>query len=220
MFKLQQLEYHDVMGIGPPPGFGIDGSDPPISSAPVIVARQGLKKTVGQFLPAGGTRKTRVERFLRKNKLYQSDLEKVYDWKTEMVYDQFYRRKDPIKQLSPGVTDGISVSLRIGLSEEHANEIASSMGIAGKNVFAGISLQTSNKSTIKLSVSSEKETTHTVTATNPLSDKYRRIAVWHLVDRLVIVPVPDINWASRIVLWETELILSDETVQTSIDVDI
>jgi hypothetical protein len=39
------------MDVGPPPEFGEDGSPPPITAAPVEIARWDLNKSVSQFLP-------------------------------------------------------------------------------------------------------------------------------------------------------------------------
>jgi hypothetical protein len=69
------------------------------------------------------------------------------------------------------------------MSAEHASEIAGSLGVEG---LAGLSAKLSSKVTAKISLSSERTVSKTITLANTSSDKYRRYAIWHVVHTVVV----------------------------------
>jgi len=88
----------------------------------------------------------------------QLDWEEVGGWRLHTVYTQYWRREDPTTQLPPGGSTEITVSLRVGLSEEHVREVATSLGISNKGgSHLGVSGQLSERSAMKVALSTEKE---------------------------------------------------------------
>jgi hypothetical protein len=73
------------------------------------------------------------------------------------------------------------------MSTERANEIAASLGVKG---LSGLSATLSSKATTKLSLSSEKTISKTVTLTNTSRDKYHRYAIWHIVHTMLLYAPP------------------------------
>ncbi len=142
----------------------------------------------------------------------------VSQWQVYAVHEHFWRREDPVTQLPPGGSSEITMSLRIGVSEECATEVARSLGMTGTAPYVSISAQLSNKGSTKIIISREKEVTRKITLTNPREDTYRRLAIWHVVNRLSIVAKPDLTSDQRIICQETEFILSDAANVTFMDV--
>jgi len=112
----------------------------------------------------------------------------IADWPVRAVHECFWRRDDPTIQLSPGATREITVSLRVGVSEECAREIAWSLGIPSVGVhILGLSAKLSQKSRTNITLTSETERIVKQSHSNPSNTLYRRIAVWHVVHRLSII---------------------------------
>lgn len=160
-----------------------------------------------------------AKRWLEEKDVRNADWNDVKGWQLYAIYDRFWQRNDPVTQLPPGGSDEVKVSLRIGISKEHADEVARSLGITGGAAHhLGISAQLSEKSTTRVALSLEREESHNVTLTNPLNETYRRLAIWHVVHRLTIAASPTPSFHKRIVIQETEFVLSDVTNVTSVDV--
>ena len=167
---------------------------------------------------ATGRAEQAVETLLQNNNASHLDWREVRYWLTQAVYECFWRREDPVTQLPPGSSSELTLSLKVGISEEHVNEIVNSLGISGENALSGISFQASDKTTVKLAISHEKQIVRKQTLTNSSNDKYRRLAIWYLVHRIAIIPTPSVALNQRIVLEEVEFILSDAPVITYKDV--
>jgi len=163
--------------------------------------------------------KSAILTFLKRKSAKDVDWRKANDWQLHAVYEYFWRREDPVTQLPPGGSVTAAVSLRVGVSKEQANEIATSLGIASASSNLGsISAQLSNKWTTKVSLSRQEEASHTVTLANPSNDAYRRLAIWHIVHRLSIVAAPTLALDPKVICQETEFVLSDATNITYVDV--
>lgn len=215
-----------IVDIGPAPEFR-DGLDPAETSAPVEITRWKLGKRVGQVFKndkvlapkfgAGDYRPdmgVRIAMILTGHRHYLE----VYHLPLWAMYESFWRREDPITQLAPGTSDEHTVTLRMGISKEHAREVARSLGVTGKGRLSGLSAQLSDKTSTKVTLSQEKEEAHKVILTNPFNDRYYRIAIWHVAYKLSIAAVRE-EFDGRIVgvnpLQTTEFALSDATVLTS-----
>lgn len=158
--------------------------------------------------------------FLRELDNSHLTLHDVTGWQTHALHDQFWQREDPVTQLSPGSTSEITMSLRTGISQERATELARSLGVKGTMPYVGISAALSDKASSKIVVSQEREVIRKITLTNPRDHTYRRLAIWHVVHRISIVavhPRPPSN--EKITCEENEFILSDATNVTFMDVD-
>jgi hypothetical protein len=147
------------VNLGPPPEFGVDGSPPPFVSQYAIIADWNIHP----FVPG----------------LTLTDFEVPHHAR----YLQRWQRQDPTIQLPPGVSEATTVSLKIGMSTERADEIAGSFGVNGLH---GLSATLSSKVTTKLSLSSERTVSKTVTLTNTSSDNYRRYAIWYMVHTILL----------------------------------
>jgi hypothetical protein len=146
--------------------------------------------------------------------------EKVGGWKLHAVYTHSWQREDPTTQLPPGGTTEITLSLRVGLSQEHLHEVATSLGVSGQGGNPlGLSSQLSEKSSMKIALSTEKQVTRKVILTNPSNDMYRLFALWHVVHRLLLIATPrsESDPEKELVCQVTEFIPSDVTNVTSVD---
>jgi hypothetical protein len=164
-------------------------------------------------------RKT-IKRLLQARGASHLDWEKVGNWKLHTVYTHFWQREDPTTQLPPGGTTEITLSLRVGLSQEHVHEVATSLGVSGKGGNPlGLSGQLSEKSAMKIALSTEKQVTRKVILTNPSNDMYRLFALWHVVHRLLLIATPrsESDPEKELVCQVTEFIPSDVTNATSVD---
>jgi len=206
-----------------------DKHDPSLRLFP-IVATALFFGTLGRFGPFGrrGTKRSRedvaaretremyIRRLIESSHLTWREVEK---WQMYALHDHFWQREDPVTQLPPGSTSEITMSLRIGISEEHATELARSLGVKGAVPHAGISAALSDKASSKIAVSQESEAIRKITLTNPRDRTYRRLAIWHVVHRVSIVAMPQLTSNQKIACEENEFILSDATNVTFMDVD-
>jgi hypothetical protein len=130
-----------------------------------------------------------IKRMMTDNQIGLSSRE-VMKWSMYARYDRFWQREDPVTQLPPGGSSEVTVLLRIGMSEEHASELARSLGVTGAVPHVGISAQLSSKSSTKVTISQAEETSHKITLTNSLDGAYRRFAIWHVVHMISMAAAP------------------------------
>ena len=164
--------------------------------------------------------KKAIKRLLQARGASHLNWEQVGGWRLQTVYTHFWQREDPTTQLPPGGTAEITLSLRVGLSQEHVHEVATSLGVSGKGSNPlGLSGQLSEKSTMKIALSTEKQVTRKVILTNPSNDMYRLFALWHVVHRLLLIATPrsESDPEKELVCQVTEFIPSDVTNATSVD---
>jgi hypothetical protein len=245
--------YHRAMtsatpsALGLPPEFGRDGSPPPPDSNFVVIADWKINendlwdddlKITTTDLPGGGSI-TKVERLPDNRWVNRWVNRRRYDpdvWQERPTaqkraqYLQRWQRQDPPKQLPPGGSDAVTVSLKVGISRERANQVAGSLGVKYHALGAELSAQTTNK----LTLSEEREVAHTVSLSNTTSDKYRRFAIWHIVNTIAIYKLridfgPQPLFAKPVlgselldnvrVIQKIEFISSDATNVSFIDVD-
>lgn len=186
---------------------------------PAIGAIFGSLRHDAVETPRAEAQEITIKRLLKERNARALDWSDVKTWPVYAIYDHFWQRKDPVTQLPPGGSDTVTISLRVGISREHADEIARSLGITGGDShLLGISTQLSKKSATKVALSLEREASHSVTLTNPEKETYRRLAIWHVVHRLSIMASSISASDKEIVIQETEFILSDATNVTSVDV--
>ena len=162
--------------------------------------------------------KKAIKRLLQARGASHLKWEEVGGWKLHTVYTHYWQREDPTTQLPPGTTTEITLSLRVGLSQEHVHEVATSLGVSGKGSNPlGLSGQLSEKSTMKIALSTEKQVTRKVILTNPSNDMYRLFALWHVVHRLLLIATPESEPEKALVCQVTEFIPSDVTNATFVD---
>jgi hypothetical protein len=70
-----------------------------------------------------------ITRWLDERNAYNLSWKVVQNWQMYCVFDQFWRRNDLVTQLAPGTSDKVGVSLKVGISNEQANEISRSLNI-------------------------------------------------------------------------------------------
>ena len=129
-----------------------------------------------------------IRRLLREQNQPMAYTGAIADWPVRAVHEYFWCREDPTIQLSPGATREITVSFRVGVSEECAREIAWSLGIPSVGVhLLWLSAKLSQKSRTNLTLTSDTERIVKQSHSNPSNTLYRRIAVWHVVHRLSII---------------------------------
>lgn len=132
---------------------------------------------------------------------------------------QCWRREDPTTQLPPGVTAEVTGTRRVGLSQEHTREVATSLGLTTKvGSPAAPSGQLSTKTATKVALSEQQETTRKVVLSSPSPHMYRRIALWHIVHRLSVIASPKSDPETELVCQVTEFVTSDVTNATSVDI--
>jgi hypothetical protein len=168
--------------------------------------------------PSHFQEKKAIKRLLQARGASHLNWEEVGGWKLHALYTHFWQREDPTTQLPPGTSTEITLSLRVGLSQEHVHEVATSLGVSGKGSNPlGLSGQLSEKSAVKISLSTEKQVTRKVILTNPSHDMYRLFALWHVVHRLLLIARPRSEPEKQLVCQVTEFIPSDVTNATSVD---
>ena len=181
----------------------------------------GLTRTVLALIPAiaadSHVRRV-IEAVLRARGATHLTWKDVGPWRLHSVYTQYWRREDPTTQLPPGGSTEITVSIRVGLSQEHLREVATSLGVSGRGADPlGLSTQFSEKTATKVAISVENQVTRKVVLTNPSSELYRRIALWHLIHRLSLIASPAADSETELVWQVTEFVASDVTNATAID---
>ena len=170
-------------------------------------------------LPGTSQQRQVIERLLGATGASHLSWEKVGPWWLHTIYTQFWRREDPTTQLPPGGTAEIAVTRRIGLSQEHTREVATSLGLTTKvESPAALSGQLSTKAATKVALSEQQEITRKVVLSNPSPNMYRRIALWHIVHRLSLIASPKSDPETELVCQVTEFVTSDVTNATSVDI--
>jgi hypothetical protein len=101
-----------------------------------------------------------------------------------------WRRKDSVTQLPPGATYEMTHSVTTGLSVEHSQTLADSLGLSlGGNLLgiqATLSRQLQQEFGLKLDITSQEERSTTLTLTNPSDTLYRVFALWHVDQRISV----------------------------------
>lgn len=101
-----------------------------------------------------------------------------------------WRRKDPVTQLPPGVTHEMTHSVTTGLSVEHSQKLADSLGLSlGGNLLgiqATLSGQLQQEFGLKLDITSQEQHSTTLTLTNPSDTLCRVFALWHVDQRISV----------------------------------
>jgi hypothetical protein len=144
-------------------------------------------------------------------------------WTTTAIYSQLWERDDPVTQLPPGASTEVSVALKLGLTEERAQEVTESLGLRvglGKSALTSLSRDLSEKSNYKVSLTAEKQVTKRQTLTSAKDGYYRRVAIWYVVNGLAVMAIPPVGkeeWPP-FALEFTEFTVSDSLMQTEVDV--
>jgi hypothetical protein len=239
-----------TMDIGSPPEFGEDGSYPPIKSDTIFIGQRDLDMSMSEWwsrvhpISFGSTRvrdmantltivgpiftlanyvrkkNLAIENMLQRSGVSNCTPLEVYDWSVHALYHCFWQREDPVTQLPPGSSSEVSLSLRVGVSEERAREIGMSLGRKGDPARAAIEFQVSGKRTARLSLAAEKGVLRKHHLSNTATNKYRRLAIWHLIQQITVIAAPNSDHNPKIVCQETEFIMSDATNVTFIDVAV
>lgn len=101
-----------------------------------------------------------------------------------------WRREDPVTQLPPGLTTEITHSVTTGLSVEHSQSLASSLGLSIETPATGVQAKLSHQLNqdfgLKIDLTKQEEKSIKLILTNPSNEHYRRFALWHLEHRFVI----------------------------------
>ncbi len=107
-----------------------------------------------------------------------------------LVHSARWRRTDPVTQLPPGSTHEMTHSITTGLSVEHTQALANSLGLSlGTNVGgvqAKLSSQLQQQFGLTLEIAAQEQRSTKLTVTNPSVDHSRLFALWH-VDHCVAV---------------------------------
>jgi len=107
-----------------------------------------------------------------------------------LVYATRWKRKDPITQLPPGSVHEMTYSVTTGLSVEHSETLAKSLGISVGGKFTGLETRLNSHLNrelgIKLDVTSQIDRSTKLTLTNPSSDHYRLFALWHVDHQITV----------------------------------
>jgi len=193
--------------------------------------RAGARRRAG--VAAAGMNQLRYRQFKGSDKklrkrldalgLSHLDSATLSGWTTTAIYSQLWERDDPVTQLPPGASTEVSVALKLGLTEERAQEVTVSLGIkVGKSALTSLSKDLSTKSNYKVSLTAEKQVTKRQTLTNTRDGFYRRVAIWYVVNRLAAMAIPpagEDKWPP-FALEFTEFTVSDSLMQTSADVPV
>jgi len=130
----------------------------------------------------GGVREFEV-RYVTRNPFYAKELRLL-------VYSVRWRRKDPVTQLPPGATYEITHTVSTGLSIEHSQTLANSLGLDLGGKASGLQTTLSYKLQqqfgLKLNITQAEETSAKLILSNPSNDSYRAFALWQ-VDHLLSV---------------------------------
>ena len=107
-----------------------------------------------------------------------------------LVHAVRWRRKDPVTQLPPGVTNKVTHSITTGLSVEHSQRLANSLGLSlgGKagGVQARLSSQLQQEFGLKVGISAQEQTSTELTLGSQAGDRYRIYAMWHVDHRIAV----------------------------------
>lgn len=107
-----------------------------------------------------------------------------------LVHATRWRRKDPVTQLPPGSTQEMAYSVTTGLSIEHSETLAKSLGINVGGNINGLATRLNShlkrELGIKLDVSSQVDRSTKLTLSNPSEDHYRLFALWHVEHQITV----------------------------------
>jgi hypothetical protein len=107
-----------------------------------------------------------------------------------LVYAARWQREDPVIQLPPGSTHEMAHSVTTGLSVEHSQMLAKSLGLAVGGDTAGfqakLDSQLQQEFGLKLNITAQEERSTKLTLTNQSSDCYRLFALWHVDYRITV----------------------------------
>jgi len=112
-----------------------------------------------------------------------------------LVYAARWEREDPVTQLPPDVSYEKAHILTTGLSVEHTQKLAQSLGVSVGNDAAGLRSRLDQEFGLKVNVTAQQQLSKKITLTNPRSDHYRLYAFWH-VSRRFTVDALDIRTAT------------------------
>jgi len=101
-----------------------------------------------------------------------------------------WEREDPVIQLPPGSTHEMMHSVTTGLSIEHSQTLASSLGISVGSNLAGLQTKLNSELKqefgLKLDITVQEERSTKLTLANNSDDHYRLFALWHVYHRLTV----------------------------------
>lgn len=101
-----------------------------------------------------------------------------------------WRRRDPITRLPPGATHEMTHSVTTGLSAEHSQMLADSLGLRlGGNaggIQANLSSQLQQEFGLRLEITSQEQRGTKLTLSNQRWNRYRLFALWHVDHRITV----------------------------------
>lgn len=107
-----------------------------------------------------------------------------------LVYATRWKRKDPVTLLPPRSVYEMTYSVTTGLSIEHSETLAKSLGINTGGKFPGLETRLnshlSRELGIKFDVTSQVDRSTKLTLTNPSDDHYRLFALWHVDHQITV----------------------------------
>lgn len=195
--------------LGDPPSFGSNGTWPPISTRPVVIASAVFQTASRPSQASGDYQATLARRsFINPTtKAVAGTASGVLFWPAgvailgyvtvkkiragknretrEVVYSQAWQRDDPVVQLPPGATHEQSYSMTCGISETQTRELTRSLGV--KLGLAGaLTGELSSKFGIATTVSEQRSMTDTVMLRNEGTQAYRLYARWFVRHELTV----------------------------------
>jgi hypothetical protein len=113
----------------------------------------------------------------------------------QLVHSVRWRREDPPTQLPPAATYEMTHTATIGLSTEHSQALAKSLGLDIGGRAPGLQTKLSQglqqQFGFKLNITETTEVSKKLTLTNPNSDRYRAFSLWQM-DHLLAAKVLDL----------------------------
>jgi hypothetical protein len=105
-----------------------------------------------------------------------------------LVHYLRWRRQDPVIRLPPAATNTIGHSVTTGLSIEHSQTLAESLGLNLGNNVAGVqaklSSQLQQQFRLSVEITAQEQRNTELALANPSHNRYRLFALWH-VDHLI-----------------------------------
>lgn len=108
-----------------------------------------------------------------------------------LTYSARWKRKDPIIQLPPGSTHEVTYSITTGLSMEHSQTLARSLGVSVGESLSGLQAklnsQLDKEFGFKLDLTTQEERSTKLTLANQDDDHYYKLfALWHVDHRITV----------------------------------